>query len=187
MNACICNHSLDCVDQSLMNVKWMTLSTPLPGDIFENYCRDDDLATFGRFCYGITVILTFPIECFVTREVSINHIHFLVSRDSWLISQTPVTCMLMNDRSCNFLLWLQKVNVFNNDVLMDSKKYIEFCCQLDGLSKHSSFNLWHAWLKHITGYIGQKVVTKSNLSTFPSFLLSHWKQWQQIKEIVYIV
>ncbi|CAI5762363.1 Aa_trans domain-containing protein [Podarcis lilfordi] len=42
------------------------------GDIFENYCRDDDLATFGRFCYGITVILTFPIECFVTREVLAN-------------------------------------------------------------------------------------------------------------------
>ncbi|XP_053147335.1 putative sodium-coupled neutral amino acid transporter 11 isoform X2 [Hemicordylus capensis] len=38
------------------------------GDIFENFCRDDDLATFGRFCYGITVILTFPLECFVTRE-----------------------------------------------------------------------------------------------------------------------
>ncbi|XP_066468225.1 putative sodium-coupled neutral amino acid transporter 11 isoform X1 [Tiliqua scincoides] len=42
------------------------------GDIFENYCRDDDLATFGRFCYGITVILTFPLECFVTREVIAN-------------------------------------------------------------------------------------------------------------------
>ncbi|XP_050196234.1 putative sodium-coupled neutral amino acid transporter 11 isoform X2 [Myiozetetes cayanensis] len=42
------------------------------GDIFENYCRDDNLATFGRFCYGITVILTFPLECFVTREVIAN-------------------------------------------------------------------------------------------------------------------
>ncbi|XP_031455400.1 putative sodium-coupled neutral amino acid transporter 11 isoform X3 [Phasianus colchicus] len=42
------------------------------GDIFENYCRDDNLATFGRFCYGVTVILTFPLECFVTREVVAN-------------------------------------------------------------------------------------------------------------------
>ncbi|XP_015490995.1 putative sodium-coupled neutral amino acid transporter 11 isoform X4 [Parus major] len=42
------------------------------GDIFENYCRDDNLATFGRFCYGVTVILTFPLECFVTREVIAN-------------------------------------------------------------------------------------------------------------------
>ncbi|KAJ8282366.1 hypothetical protein COCON_G00048850 [Conger conger] len=42
------------------------------GDIFENYCRNDDLATFGRFCYGISIITTFPLECFVTREVTSN-------------------------------------------------------------------------------------------------------------------
>uniref|UniRef100_A0ABM5EY27 Putative sodium-coupled neutral amino acid transporter 11 n=1 Tax=Pogona vitticeps TaxID=103695 RepID=A0ABM5EY27_9SAUR len=48
---------------------YLTFKNYTEGDIFENYCRDDDLATFGRFCYGITVILTFPIECFVTREV----------------------------------------------------------------------------------------------------------------------
>nr|XP_020846512.1 putative sodium-coupled neutral amino acid transporter 11 isoform X4 [Phascolarctos cinereus] len=41
-------------------------------DLFENYCRNDDLVNFGRFCYGITVILTYPIECFVTREVIAN-------------------------------------------------------------------------------------------------------------------
>lgn len=39
------------------------------GDIFENYCGNDDLATFGRFCFGISIITTFPLECFVTREV----------------------------------------------------------------------------------------------------------------------
>lgn len=48
------------------------------GDIFENYCRDDNLATFGRFCYGVTVILTFPLECFVTREVRIYYILSLI-------------------------------------------------------------------------------------------------------------
>lgn len=42
------------------------------GDIFENYCRDDNLATFGRFCFGLSVITTFPLECFVTREVLSN-------------------------------------------------------------------------------------------------------------------
>uniref|UniRef100_A0A8C9SM24 Putative sodium-coupled neutral amino acid transporter 11 n=3 Tax=Scleropages formosus TaxID=113540 RepID=A0A8C9SM24_SCLFO len=42
------------------------------GDIFENYCRSDDLATFARFCYGISIITTFPLECFVTREVVSN-------------------------------------------------------------------------------------------------------------------
>uniref|UniRef100_A0A2K6FH43 Putative sodium-coupled neutral amino acid transporter 11 n=1 Tax=Propithecus coquereli TaxID=379532 RepID=A0A2K6FH43_PROCO len=42
------------------------------GDLFENYCRSDNLVTFGRFCYGITVLLTYPMECFVTREVIAN-------------------------------------------------------------------------------------------------------------------
>ncbi|XP_042302950.1 putative sodium-coupled neutral amino acid transporter 11 isoform X2 [Sceloporus undulatus] len=51
---------------------YLTFKGYTEGDIFENYCRNDDLATFGRFCYGITVILTFPLECFVTREVIAN-------------------------------------------------------------------------------------------------------------------
>ncbi|CAL8344131.1 unnamed protein product [Boreogadus saida] len=38
------------------------------GDIFENYCREDDLVTFGRFCFGLSIMTTFPLECFVTRE-----------------------------------------------------------------------------------------------------------------------
>ncbi|XP_028662211.2 putative sodium-coupled neutral amino acid transporter 11 isoform X1 [Erpetoichthys calabaricus] len=42
------------------------------GDIFENYCKNDDLATFGRLCYAVSIVLTFPIECFVTREVISN-------------------------------------------------------------------------------------------------------------------
>ncbi|XP_060008730.1 putative sodium-coupled neutral amino acid transporter 11 isoform X2 [Lagenorhynchus albirostris] len=51
---------------------YLTFTGYTQGDLFENYCRNDDLVTFGRFCYGITVILTYPIECFVTREVIAN-------------------------------------------------------------------------------------------------------------------
>ncbi|XP_019693754.1 putative sodium-coupled neutral amino acid transporter 11 isoform X2 [Felis catus] len=47
---------------------YLTFTGYTQGDLFENYCRNDDLVTFGRFCYGVTVILTYPIECFVTRE-----------------------------------------------------------------------------------------------------------------------
>ncbi|XP_068103487.1 putative sodium-coupled neutral amino acid transporter 11 [Hyperolius riggenbachi] len=42
------------------------------GDLFENYCKDDNLATVGRFCFAITIILTYPMECFVAREVISN-------------------------------------------------------------------------------------------------------------------
>ncbi|XP_067328057.1 putative sodium-coupled neutral amino acid transporter 11 isoform X2 [Anolis sagrei] len=71
---------------------YLTFKEYTEGDIFENYCRDDDLATFGRFCYGITVILTFPLECFVTREVIAN---VLFSGDLTLFYHIAVTIVVV--------------------------------------------------------------------------------------------
>ncbi|KAM6978207.1 putative sodium-coupled neutral amino acid transporter 11 [Tautogolabrus adspersus] len=51
---------------------YITFTGYTQGDIFENYCRDDNLVTFGRFCFGFSIIATFPLECFVTREVVTN-------------------------------------------------------------------------------------------------------------------
>lgn len=39
------------------------------GDLLENYCWNDDLMNVSRISFSITILLTFPIECFVTREV----------------------------------------------------------------------------------------------------------------------
>ncbi|XP_013781176.1 putative sodium-coupled neutral amino acid transporter 11 [Limulus polyphemus] len=38
------------------------------GDLLENYCMDDDWANVARLLFTITIMLTYPIECFVTRE-----------------------------------------------------------------------------------------------------------------------
>lgn len=43
---------------------------PSTGDLLENYCWDDDLMNFSRVLFSISILLTFPIECFVSREVS---------------------------------------------------------------------------------------------------------------------
>lgn len=48
------------------------------GDLFENYCKNDDLANAARLLFTLTIMLTFPIECFVTREVLDNA--FFVTR-----------------------------------------------------------------------------------------------------------
>uniref|UniRef100_A0A8C5KLD4 Putative sodium-coupled neutral amino acid transporter 11 n=1 Tax=Jaculus jaculus TaxID=51337 RepID=A0A8C5KLD4_JACJA len=61
-----------CISVLFATCGYLTFTGFTQGDLFENYCRSDDLVTFGRFCYGITVILTYPIECFVTREVIAN-------------------------------------------------------------------------------------------------------------------
>jgi sodium-coupled neutral amino acid transporter 11 len=50
------------------------------GDLLENYCWNDDLMNASRISFSITILLTFPIECFVTREVIEN---------SFFLNQTP--------------------------------------------------------------------------------------------------
>lgn len=39
------------------------------GDLLENYCREDILMNVCRLFFAITIMLTYPVECFVTREV----------------------------------------------------------------------------------------------------------------------
>ncbi|XP_005090927.1 putative sodium-coupled neutral amino acid transporter 11 [Aplysia californica] len=42
------------------------------GDLMENYCRGDVLMNLARLSFAITIMLTYPVECFVTREVVEN-------------------------------------------------------------------------------------------------------------------
>ncbi|XP_030614566.1 putative sodium-coupled neutral amino acid transporter 11 [Archocentrus centrarchus] len=62
------------------------------GDIFENYCRNDNLATFGRFCFAVSIITTFPLECFVTREVVSN---VICSRDLSKMEHVAITVLIV--------------------------------------------------------------------------------------------
>lgn len=51
-------------------VGYATFTSYVQGDLMENYCWDDDLMNFARVMFSGTILLTFPIECFVTREVT---------------------------------------------------------------------------------------------------------------------
>ncbi|KAM4559391.1 putative sodium-coupled neutral amino acid transporter 11 [Odontesthes bonariensis] len=62
------------------------------GDVFENYCRNDNLATFGRFCFGFSIITTFPLECFVTREVVSN---VICGRDLSKAEHAAITLLIV--------------------------------------------------------------------------------------------
>ncbi|XP_064648344.1 putative sodium-coupled neutral amino acid transporter 11 [Lineus longissimus] len=44
------------------------------GDILENFCSKDDLANAARIIYSINIMLTYPIECFVVRDVIENSV-----------------------------------------------------------------------------------------------------------------
>lgn len=53
---------------------YATFTAYSQGDLLENYCWDDDLMNFSRLMFSITILLTFPIESFVCREVVENSI-----------------------------------------------------------------------------------------------------------------
>ncbi|XP_058792720.1 putative sodium-coupled neutral amino acid transporter 11 [Phymastichus coffea] len=48
---------------------YATFTGYVQGDLMENYCWNDDLMNLSRIMFSGTILLTFPIECFVTREV----------------------------------------------------------------------------------------------------------------------
>ncbi|XP_058478551.1 putative sodium-coupled neutral amino acid transporter 11 [Solea solea] len=62
------------------------------GDIFENYCRDDNLATVGRFFFGLSIMTTYPLECFVTREVVAT---VICSRDLSKFEHAAITVLIV--------------------------------------------------------------------------------------------
>ncbi|KAF6035772.1 hypothetical protein EB796_005917 [Bugula neritina] len=53
---------------------YVTFTGYVQGDILLNYCFEDDFMNVARFAYAMTVVLTWPLECFVTREVIENSI-----------------------------------------------------------------------------------------------------------------
>ncbi|CAN8021180.1 unnamed protein product [Ixodes persulcatus] len=64
------------------------------GDLLENYCMDDDWANVARLMFTVTIMLTYPIECFVTREVLDNA--FFVNRfPSNLVRHIVMTVLIV--------------------------------------------------------------------------------------------
>lgn len=51
---------------------YVTFTGYTQGDLLENYCRTDDLMNVARLCFAVTIMLTYPLECFVVRHVFEN-------------------------------------------------------------------------------------------------------------------
>lgn len=41
----------------------------ITGDLLNNYCSYDPVANVTRLLFACVIMLTYPIECFVAREV----------------------------------------------------------------------------------------------------------------------
>ncbi|XP_076461136.1 putative sodium-coupled neutral amino acid transporter 11 isoform X2 [Babylonia areolata] len=64
------------------------------GDLLENYCWEDVLMNFARFAFAVTIMLTYPVECFVTREVVENAV-FPTNPDSPMWRHITVTVIIV--------------------------------------------------------------------------------------------
>lgn len=48
---------------------YITFTNMSQGNLLNNFCPDDDLAAVARFVFAFTIILTYPIQVFIAREV----------------------------------------------------------------------------------------------------------------------
>lgn len=44
----------------------------IEGDLLENYCHWDTIINIARLIYAINIMLTFPLECLVCRQVCLD-------------------------------------------------------------------------------------------------------------------
>ncbi|GFQ77631.1 putative sodium-coupled neutral amino acid transporter 11 [Trichonephila clavata] len=72
---------------------YVTFTGSVQGDLLENFCMNDDWANAARLIFTITIMLTFPIECFVTREVFENAV--FKEKQSSLLRHSILTVSLV--------------------------------------------------------------------------------------------
>lgn len=99
----------------------------------ENYCWNDDLMNLARVVYSITILLTFPIECLVSRAVVEGLWGPLDTPQSHrLATLALVTAAYLVSVSTDCLGVVLELNVSNwpkyeNIGLIGSNKVISFC------------------------------------------------------------
>jgi len=64
------------------------------GDLLENYCSDDLLMNISRLFFCFVILLTYPIECFVCREV-LNNVFWKDKKSSGWLRHLSVTVALV--------------------------------------------------------------------------------------------
>nr|XP_054767106.1 putative sodium-coupled neutral amino acid transporter 11 [Lytechinus pictus] len=65
---------------------YVTFTGHTQGDLLENYCYNDVLVNIARVFFAVTIMCTFPLECFVCREVIEN----TMVRQGWVDSPQPL-------------------------------------------------------------------------------------------------
>jgi len=87
--------SISCIVIMICAVAGYTTFTGFTqGDLLENYCEDDFLMNISRLFFCFVILLTYPIECFVCREV-LNNVFWKDKKSSGLLRHVIVTVCLV--------------------------------------------------------------------------------------------
>lgn len=89
------------------------------GDLFENYCQTDVGANVARMLFTITIMLTYPIECFVVREVLENVFwpckELLTKQHHWMLTVSIVAVTFLLSTLTDCLGIVLELNVSTTD------------------------------------------------------------------------
>ena len=98
---------------------YATFTGKVQGDLLNSYCWNDDLMNVSRLLFSITILLTYPIECFVCREVVKNVLgndsdkwHYLVT-----VVLVVLTYLLSLITDCLSIVLEINVSFFESDPL----------------------------------------------------------------------
>jgi solute carrier family 38 (sodium-coupled neutral amino acid transporter), member 11 len=62
---------LACLTMALSG--FLTFGSLTKGNVLNNFATDNILVNIARFCFGLNMLTTLPLECFVCREVINNY------------------------------------------------------------------------------------------------------------------
>lgn len=92
---------------------FLSFQNKTKGNVLNNFPADDTMANVARFCFGLNMVTTFPLEIFVCREVLIEYLYpgepFVKKRH--VIATTVLTLVAMGVAltTCNLGIILELV------------------------------------------------------------------------------
>lgn len=101
---------------------FVNFGSAVKGNVLNNFKSDDELVNIARFCFGLNMLTTFPLEIFVVRDVlkdailsikhgggSTAHIDLTSKQHFFLTTGLVLTSMLVSLFTCNLGIILELI------------------------------------------------------------------------------
>eukprot|EP00158_Paraphelidium_tribonemae_P007889 Partr_v1_DN28387_c0_g1_i2_m78347 putative Solute carrier family 38, member 11 len=100
---------------------YLIFGDKVEGNILNNFSHDSGIMTFARFLFGLNMFTTFPLECFVCREVITNYFfrgqHLSYKQHFLMTAALTACCLMIALITCNFGFVLEFTGGFSASFL----------------------------------------------------------------------